>query len=568
MAKKEEVYVVALRRDIDTLELVVNSDNAITLNPKGELIHNGQVVGDIAPNDVYQWVLKNNQKTFTVNPPKADIRVSVSVVGTYGSSSIDVVTCTKIESKKDNEEEGLPKKKSMVKKTYTLEFKGANSVNPGKVALIDQLNSNASALPTVKFARNDQNEVELIFNKEKAGKTAITEEIRGINWESVAPDMVKSMKAADMKIVIDIEIAEAEKIDYTEVIKLGISVGMSQEQVEKRINVFENRYYLSKQEIEAVAKSWKPVKPEGMMYIPDIDSVNYVDGKDRSLYYLLGYYAEEPNKNLRLVGIQSTGKNTLVEQLASLLWKPLLQLSCSRETSREDFEGAVTIGHKVYKHDKAELEKTLLDASFTPFQKASMLAKITELSSENVVQTLEFLKEPLVIGAIEGWWVLLDEINLTSSSVTSRFHSLLDYRREITVPKLGTVKAAEGFAVIATMNPNSFVGASNMNQALETRFRTLELAPRAHIADILKTQCPKASDSDIKALDNLYDAIFTEVANEKLPDSFLSVRNFIDALNIKGFAPLKHRVLHNIAHISVNEPDANKIVGDLIDTLF
>lgn len=562
MAKKD-TFVVVIRKEADVSTLI-NAVDDISLGSDGNLKFKDEVVGGLASQEIIKWVMQNNSGTFMTSAPRADIKVSLSLVGTYGGDRCDVVVCTKL-AEVAPEVVAAPQK-SFVKKLITLEFKGTTFTAPGKVPLIQALSNGKT--PKVTFTRQDAGEASILFNGESAGKTKITEDIKNIHWESIKQDAIKSIKAEDMKVVVQLEVSEEQKIDYTSVIDMGLAIGMPQEQIEKRIEIFANRYFMSKEEIEFVAKSWKPVKLEGLMFIPDIDKVNYVDGRDRTLYYLLGYYAEEPNKNLRLVGIQSTGKNTLVEQLASLLWKPLLQLSCSRETSREDFEGAVTIGHKVYKHDREELEAQLLNGNFTEFQRSSMLAKIVELSTETVVQTLEFLKEPLVVGAIEGWWVLLDEINLTSSSVTSRFHSLLDYRREITVPKLGTVKAADGFAVVTTMNPNSFAGANQMNQAFETRFRTIELSPRSKIADILKTQCPNASDEDIKQLDNLYDSIFTEVANEKLPDSFLSVRNFIDALNIKGFSPLKQRATHNISRISVNEPDSNKIVEDLIDTLF
>lgn len=564
MAKaKKEMYVVVLNGSVDTIALIGSTAN-VTLGKDRKLMFNGAEVGEMAAMDVISWAMQSNSSTFSSNAPRADIRVSLSLIGAYGPKSVDVVVCSQIASIVS--EEAKVQKKAITRTIIQLEFKGITSVNPGKVPLIEAIQEGKN--PKVTFVRTEANEVELRFNGNAAGKTKLTEETHPIDWENLAPESIKAIKTENMKVFVDIEVTDEVKIDYSEIYKLGIAVGMTQEQVQRRVEIMADRYFMNKDEIEFIAKSWKPVKAEGLNYIPDINGVHYVDGKDRSLYYLLGYYAETPNKNLRLVGIQSTGKNTLIEQLASLLWKPLLQLSCSRETSREDFEGAVTLGHTVYKREQEELEQQLLSESFTAFQSASMKAKIMELSSENIVQTLEFLKEPLVVGALEGWWVLLDEINLASSAVTSRFHSLLDYRREITVPKLGTIKAVDGFAVVATMNPNSFVGASNMNQAFETRFRTITLDARTRIADILKTQCPKASKEEIKALDDLYDSIFVEVANEKLPDSFLSVRNFIDALSIKGFAPLKQRVLHNIAYISVNEPDANKIVEDIIDTLF
>lgn len=562
--KKKEEYLIGLHDGkIDTKELIGEGVQCI-LTSTGKLIHNGVEIAEMGDADATKWVTQNNSKTFNTNPPKEDVKVQISIQGTFGPKNTIILSCIRIVEKN----EGLPKaKKSFVKKVFKLEFRGSVAMFPGKAALMKEVQDGQK--PSVTFVKKPaSNDVEMLFNGKLAGSASLNEDVRNLDWNNLKDDSVKGFAIVDAKIEVAFEVTEEEKVDYSSILKIAEDIGMPIEQAQKRVDIMANRYFMSKEEIEFVAKSWRHVKPSGLDFIPNIDGIHYVDGPDRSLYYLLGYYAEAPEKNLRLVGIQSTGKNTLVEQLASLLWKPLLQLSCSRETSREDFEGAVTLGHKVYKHDKEELERELLKEGYTPFQEASMKAKIRELSSENVVQTLEFLKEPLVIGAIEGWWVLLDEINLATSSVTSRFHSLLDYRREITVPKLGTIKAAEGFSVVTTMNPNSFAGASNMNQAFETRFRTITLTARESIADILKNQCPKADKEEIKVLDELYKSIFDNVKSEKLPDSFLSVRNFIDALSIKGFAPLKERVKHNITYISVNEPEANIIVEELVDTLF
>lgn len=567
MKKTKVSYLVVLYNADDASSLI--QDNAFGfITPKGKLMFEGNEIGELGNQEAIEWATKNSNAEMNITPPIADVKVVFSLKGTFGAGTKTIMECTKVVDKS----EGIVKpQKATVKRTVSLKFRGSSTVCEGRSGFLKELNTGKT--PTVTFTREKAtNEAVMLYGTKGnkiVGRAALSEDTRKVKWDALTNQSVKRMDLIDSVIEVDIEIEEAVELDYSNIIAIAKNIGMPEDQARKRIDIMENRYYMSQEEIEFVAKGWKEVtNPAGLEFIPDIDKVHYVDGDDRKLYYLLGYYAENPDKNLRLVGIQSTGKNTLIEQLASLMWRPLLQISCSRESSREDFEGAVTLGHKVYKHDREMLEKQLLTGEFTSFQTASMKAKILELSTENIIQTLEFMKEPLVIGALEGWWVLLDEINLASSSVTSRFHSLLDYRREITVPKLGTVKAAEGFAVISTMNPNSFAGTSNMNQAFETRFRTMFLGARDNITDILKSQCPQATEDDVTILNTLYTSIQDNVNNEKISDAFLSVRNFIDVLNIKGFAPLKQRVLHNIAYISVNEPESNKIVEDLIDNLF
>ena len=78
---------------------------------------------------------------------------------------------------------------------------------------------------------------------------------------------------------------------------------------------------------------------------------------------------------------------------------------------------------------------------------------------------------PLVIAAIEGRPLLLDEIGLGDPKVLSIVYGLMDGRRELVVsanPSRGTVKAEEGFFVIGATNPNA--PGVRISEALLSRF--------------------------------------------------------------------------------------------------
>lgn len=87
--------------------------------------------------------------------------------------------------------------------------------------------------------------------------------------------------------------------------------------------------------------------------------------------------------------------------------------------------------------------------------------------------TGQFLWEdgPLIRAAESGGVLLIDEIGLIDTKVLSIVYGLMDGRREYTVtanPERGTVKAKDGFYVVAATNPNA--PGVRLSEALLSRF--------------------------------------------------------------------------------------------------
>lgn len=78
---------------------------------------------------------------------------------------------------------------------------------------------------------------------------------------------------------------------------------------------------------------------------------------------------------------------------------------------------------------------------------------------------------PLLKAAARGGVLLIDEVGLIDPKVLSIVYGLMDGRREYTVtanPERGTVKAKEGFYVVAATNPNA--PGVRLSEALLSRF--------------------------------------------------------------------------------------------------
>jgi nitric oxide reductase NorQ protein len=83
----------------------------------------------------------------------------------------------------------------------------------------------------------------------------------------------------------------------------------------------------------------------------------------------------------------------------------------------------------------------------------------------------EWVDGPLLKAAIAGEPLLIDEIGLIDPKVLSIVYGLMDGRREYTVtanPERGTVKAKDGFYVVAATNPNA--PGVRLSEALLSRF--------------------------------------------------------------------------------------------------
>jgi hypothetical protein len=83
----------------------------------------------------------------------------------------------------------------------------------------------------------------------------------------------------------------------------------------------------------------------------------------------------------------------------------------------------------------------------------------------------EWIDGSLVRAASEGKVLLIDEIGLIDPKVLSVVYGLMDGRKELTItanPQRGTIKAKDGFFVIAATNPNA--AGVRLSEALLSRF--------------------------------------------------------------------------------------------------
>jgi MoxR-like ATPase len=85
-----------------------------------------------------------------------------------------------------------------------------------------------------------------------------------------------------------------------------------------------------------------------------------------------------------------------------------------------------------------------------------------------------FIPGPLTEAMVKGAFLFINELNRMPEGTQNVLLPAMD-EKQIIVPKIGAVKANSGFLIIATQNPEEFVGTSRLGEALKDRFVWIHL---------------------------------------------------------------------------------------------
>ncbi|KAM7483877.1 hypothetical protein LguiB_008460 [Lonicera macranthoides] len=155
-----------------------------------------------------------------------------------------------------------------------------------------------------------------------------------------------------------------------------------------------------------------------------------------------------------LQGPTSSGKTSLVQFLASITGHEFVRINNHEHTDLQEYLGSY----------------------------------ITDASGK-----LVFYEGVLVKAVRNGYWIVLDELNLAPSDVLEALNRLLDDNRELFVPELReTIRAHPDFMLFATQNPPTFYGGRKMlSRAFRNRFVEIHVdeIPQDELNTILEKRC-------------------------------------------------------------------------------
>ncbi|XP_067631338.1 midasin isoform X2 [Eurosta solidaginis] len=111
----------------------------------------------------------------------------------------------------------------------------------------------------------------------------------------------------------------------------------------------------------------------------------------------------------------------------------------------------------------------------------------------DVTGKLSFKEGVLVQAMRNGYWIILDELNLASTDILEALNRVLDDNRELYIPETQTlVKAHANFMLFATQNPPGLYGGrKTLSRAFKNRFIELHFPeiPRDELETILEKRC-------------------------------------------------------------------------------
>ncbi|XP_061756335.1 midasin isoform X2 [Nerophis ophidion] len=197
--------------------------------------------------------------------------------------------------------------------------------------------------------------------------------------------------------------------------------------------------------LKQVTSQFSPV--DGSVAVPeDFRHVVWTQSM-RRLAVLVGR-ALRFGESVLLVGDTGCGKTTICQLFAALAGQKFFSVNCHLHMETSDFLG-----------------------SLRPVRQSTQ-------GDGDECRLFEWHDGPLVLAMKQGGVLLLDEISLADDSVLERLNSVLETEKSLVLAEKGSgddnyvelIGAAEGFRLVATMNPGGDFGKKELSPALRNRF--------------------------------------------------------------------------------------------------
>jgi gas vesicle protein GvpN len=227
--------------------------------------------------------------------------------------------------------------------------------------------------------------------------------------------------------------------------------------------------------------------------IKEIKKKNGIIGREEELKKML--MAVSIGKHVLLEGAVGVGKTKLAKAVAEFLSKPVYRVD----------------GDERYTENK-------LIGWFDP----------PILVSKGYVKEA-FIPGPLYLAMVNGGILFINELNRMPESTQNVLLPAMD-EKTIVVPKVGEVKAKNGFVIIATQNPEEYVGTTRLSEALKDRFVWIKLnyQPKKEEDEIVKQETKCFNDQLVSLAVEIINAVRREPNVKRGP----SIRGAIDMVDL------------------------------------
>jgi len=328
---------------------------------------------------------------------------------------------------------------------------------------------------------------------------------------------------------------------------------------------FLSRYRFPKTLLEKVfsfrERQKQRLSPEQTSRIPQ--NVNYVPQGNEVTYATAALLYDTWAPPL-LMGPKGSGKSTMVEALAEILYLPICRVSGGIDVNADYLLGTKTL-EPIESAPQHLIAKIALNCA-----KAGdplLPEEFKEISGGQV--SMKVVHEPgILLQAVTGGeLILVDEINVLIPEVTSILHTLLDWQRTITVPGLGEVKAHSDFRLVAAMNVG-YMGTRPLNNAFRDRFRGIQVQgiSRNTLIDLLRQKVDGKTATKLADIyESLYDSVYSPTG-ATLTESCISLRCLLRAAEeiSMGIASQKDIIVSCLTESIESESERTQ-VKDLVE---
>jgi MoxR-like ATPase len=197
-----------------------------------------------------------------------------------------------------------------------------------------------------------------------------------------------------------------------------------------------------------------------------------------------------------LEGETSTSKTSSIFFLASLLNQPVVRLNLNGQTDTGELVGRF-VPHNLRLElplSRAELqaESEWLEPETRMILERAGSRALTQVEIQQIMANERMASQPwrwqdgMVVQALKnGWWVLLDEVNLAEPQILERLNSVLEHNPMLVLTENDNSVLGPGgtvihpdFRIFATMNPAEYSGRSVLSPAYRDRWRGYWFTPR------------------------------------------------------------------------------------------